>query len=410
MESETKSEKRAEGSSFRYANVLLVAQREIKQRLSTRAFRIATIITVVAAFAYVFVPHALATKAKPLTVGVVGETKLSTEIMQSVASELGQRITFVQYSDQSKLEGDVRSGSLKVGYQSPSTYYVSSSSTSDLGYQFAVTTSTRISQIKATEALNPTPQQLNAIINPSPGKIVNVAKGAPSNKLPAKDSLFELVLMYVLLGQYGAWVMLGVIEEKSTRVVEVLLSTLSPMELLTGKIAGIAAVAIMHAAGVIIALIIGLFSIGSSPTQTVGGTLIVTAPIYFVLGFAFYSTLFGAVGSMVSRTEDAQAASFPIVIPMLVGYVVSIISLSSSTTHLWIKIVALVPGVSPFLAPPLLASGQITLLYFFASIAISLVATLVASKVAARIYELSILQIGARVSLKTIRSTASIAK
>lgn len=391
---------------FSYSNVILVAQREVKQRLSTRAFRIATLITVVAAFAYVFVPHALASKAKPLAIGVDGATKLTTEIMESVATELGQSVSLINYTSHSQLVNDVKSGRLKLGYESPSTYYVSTSSTTDAIHQFAVTTSSRLSQIIATEALKPTPQQLNAVLNPKSGTIIDVAKATPSSNLPAKDSLFELILMYVLLGQYGAWVMLGVIEEKSTRVVEVLLSTLSPIELLTGKIAGIAAVAILHAVGVIAAVSIGLFAIGSSPTATVGGVLIVAAPIYFVLGFAFYSTLFGAVGSMVSRTEDAQAASFPIVIPMLVGYVVSIVSLSSSTPHLWIKIVALVPGVSPFLAPPLLASGQISLYYFLMSIAISLIATVVASKVAARIYEISILQIGARVSLKKIRSTA----
>ena len=136
-----------------------------------------------------------------------------------------------------------------------------------------------------------------------------------------------------------------------------------------------------------------------------GGALIISAPVYFILGFAFYSTLFGAVGSMVSRTEDAQAASFPIVIPMLVGYVVSIVSISSSSPQLWIKLVALIPGVSPFLAPPLLASGQISLLYFLATIIISLAATAVASRLASRIYEISILQIGARVSLKKIRGS-----
>ncbi|MDA8026362.1 MAG: ABC transporter permease [Actinomycetota bacterium] len=406
MEAEKESAAINDKSSFSYSNVFLVAQREVKQRLSTKAFRVATIITVIAAFAYVFVPHALASKSKPLPIGVEGASKLSSEIMTSVATELGQSISFVQYTDQSKLANDVRSGKLKLGYEAPDTYFVNTSSATDLIHQFAITTSTRLSQISATEALKPTSQQLDAILNPVPGKIIDVAKASPTNKLPAKDSLFELVLMYVLLGQYGAWVMLGVIEEKSTRVVEVLLSTLRPIELLTGKIAGIAVVAILHAAGVIAALCIGLFAIGSSPTATVGAALIVSAPIYFILGFAFYSTLFGAVGSMVSRTEDAQAASFPIVIPMLVGYIVSIVSLSSSTPHLWIKLVALVPGVSPFLAPPLLASGQISFPYFLATIAISLVATVLASKVAARVYEISILQIGARVNLKTIRRAA----
>ncbi|MDA8278561.1 MAG: ABC transporter permease [Actinomycetota bacterium] len=398
-----------DNSHVSFSNIYLVAEREVRQRLSTKAFRIATIITVFAAFAYVFVPHALASKSKPMAIGVIGASKLSTAIMSNVATELGQTIVIIQYSGQSNLKSDVQSGKLKLGYVAPATYFVNSSNTSDIVHQFALTTSTRLSQITATEALNPTPKQLNAVLNPSPGKIINLSKASPNNKLPAKDSLFELVLMYVLLGQYGAWVMLGVIEEKSTRVVEVLLSTLRPIELLTGKIAGIAVVAILHAAGVIAALCIGLFAIGSSPTATIGGALLITAPIYFILGFAFYSTLFGAVGSMVSRTEDAQAASFPIVIPMLVGYIVSIVSLSSTSPHLWIKLVALVPGVSPFLAPPLLASGQITLPFFMTSIVISIVATLGVSKIAARVYEISILQIGARVNLKTIRRATQVA-
>ena len=209
MEAEKESVATTDKSSFSYSNVFLVAQREVKQRLSTKAFRVATVITVIAAFAYVFVPHALTSKSKPLAIGVESASQLSSEIMTSVARELGKQISFVQYSDPSKLASDVRSGKLNLGYAAPDTYFVNTSNATDLIHQFAITTSTRLSQIGATEALKPTPLQLDAILNPAPGKIIDVAKASPTNKLPAKDSLFELVLMYVLLGQYGAWVMLG---------------------------------------------------------------------------------------------------------------------------------------------------------------------------------------------------------
>ncbi|CAG4933251.1 MULTISPECIES: ABC transporter permease [Acidithrix] len=388
---------------FGTSSLALIAKREIRQRTNSRAFRIATILTMLAAFAYVLVPHLTASKAGPQSVGIESSAPKSVlEAFQIASTEIGVHIRIETIASSSQLEKEVRSQAISVGYSPSKRFLINSASTSSSSYVLANRTANVLATINAQDQAGLTKSQLYIINHPAPFSITSLTPSKAPNQGAQKAAIFELILMYVLLSQYSSWVMFGIIEEKSTRVIEVLLSIVRPIQLLTGKIAGIAVVALIHATLLILSLIVGLAVIGVSPTSVVSGSLLVTGPIWFIAGYGFYATLFASVGSMVSRVEDAQAVSFPLVLPMLAGYGLGFFEVASSSPSLLAKVLVFIPGVSPFLAPVLFSLGKISLAYFIGSIAVSIIATVLVARIGARIYIASILRIGARVKFSEL--------
>ena len=390
-------------------HVKLIAMREFSQRTSSRAFKIATIITILVALGYVIIPHVLSAKAKPETIALVGGvSKEIPTIFSQVAALSDTKVRFVSVSSISQARDQLTSGQVSVAYSPKVGLLVKTVSSTDQATIFAREVSADIGKFQALQRANLTQAQKKILLSPTNVRVTAVASTLRVTPSTQKASIFELILTYVLLSQYGAWVMLGVIEEKSTRVVEVLLSAVRPIELLVGKIIGVGLVALVHAGLILAALLIGLNVIGSNPLQVLPNSLIVLAPLWLIVGGALYCTIFGAVGSMVTRIEDAQAVSFPVAVPMLVGYIVGLTAISqTSPPSLAIKILSFVPGVSPFLDPVMVASGVMSVPQMLLSLAISLVTTYFLSKVAGKISVASILKIGPRVKLSAIRKSFS---
>ncbi len=389
--------------------VKLIAMREFSQRTSSRAFKIATAITMLIALGYVVIPHVLSGKPKPETIALVGSvSKEIPAIFSQVAALSNTKVRFVSIPSISQARSRLTSGRVSVAYSPRVGLLVKTISSTDQAAIFAKEVSVDIGKFQALQKANLTPVQKKILLSPTNVRVAAVGSTLQVAPSTQKASIFELILTYILLSQYGAWVMLGVIEEKSTRVIEVLLSAVRPIELLVGKIIGVGLVALVHASLILVALIVGLSSIGSSPLQVLPNSLIVLAPLWLIVGGALYCTMFGAAGSMVTRIEDAQAVSFPIAVPMLVGYIAGLTAMSqTSSPSTIIKILSFVPGVSPFLDPVMVASGVMSIPLMLVSLAISLVTTYFLSKVAGKIYVASILKIGARVKLSAIKKSFS---
>ncbi|MDA8385940.1 MAG: ABC transporter permease [Actinomycetota bacterium] len=385
----------------------LIALREIRQRTASRGFRLATAITMIAALAYVILPHALASRSTPKVVATAtAPTELERAAMVNAAEALGLRIQLRNYAGPAAAKAAVLSGAAIVAYDPTQGFFVKQVAAQDQATLFAERAAQQLGADRSLAAAGLSAGQLELITHPKAPPVVGLTPTGKASSRNTKAAAIAAVLMYILLSQYGAWVMLGVVEEKSSRVVEVLLSTVTPRQLLAGKITGIGAVALIHAAALVVAMTAGLLVIGSSPSAILSGGLLWLAPLWFVLGYAFYCTLFAAVGSMVSRTEDAQAASFPVALPMLAGYVVALFGLGGTFPVTLLKGLALVPGLSPFLVPAMYAIGRISATEAALSAVLSLGATYFLALAAARIYRASILRIGSRVSWKEAASGA----
>lgn len=201
---------------------------------------------------------------------------------------------------------------------------------------------------------------------------------------------------FILLSTWGSFMTLGVIEEKSSRVVEILLSHVRPATLLGGKLIGL---------GVLAALQMSALVLGSALTLLTWEDLEVPSGVWsavplmlvtFVFGFAFYATGFAAVGSMVPRVEDAQSVQGVMSLPLIVGYVIAAASFTSPGS-LVVTVASFVPFTAPVLIPFRMALVDPPLWQPILSLVILAISTVIMLRIAGAIYRYSLLRTGSRV-------------
>jgi ABC-2 type transport system permease protein len=258
-----------------------------------------------------------------------------------------------------------------------------------------------------------TPGQVKTLFSRVSVDAVRVDKqgASPSNGVGALLLPFVLLLaIYMTVLIYGIYVMRSVIEEKSSRVLEVLLGSVSPMELMAGKIIGVGAVGltqivIWSASGVLLgrggyAMVYRL--LGSTIQDAhIAPAVLILFPVFFVLGYATYATLYAAIGAMVNSDEEAAQFQFPVTLPLLFCMLLatSIISDPNTPLAFWLSMFPLTSPIIMFVRvsvsmPP---TWQIVL-----SIAISLASLYGLVWVSSRIYRVGILMYGKRPSLSEI--------
>ncbi|HYS35384.1 MAG TPA: ABC transporter permease, partial [Pseudonocardiaceae bacterium] len=209
------------------------------------------------------------------------------------------------------------------------------------------------------------------------------------------------VLIYISLLLNGQIVAQGVVEEKSSRVVELLLAAIRPWQLMAGKVAGIGLV------GLIQILIIGIAGIAAGLATKVL-TISVSAAagtvawliVWYLLGFFMYAVVFAGLGALVSRQEDVGGATAPALMFLIIGYVLGVSILPSDPSNHLMEILSIIPMFAPTVMPMRLAMGGVA--PWEAVVSVGLVVALIPLLIwlAARIYRNAVLRTGARVKLR----------
>ena len=250
--------------------------------------------------------------------------------------------------------------------------------------------------------------EAEALAHPTP---LTIAGLRPAHKSPSSHTVtvYGLILLFVLLSQYGTWIMLGVVEEKSSRVVEVLLATLRPRQLLAGKVVGIGAVALIQAT-LILAVALGLSAaVGSDLLHGGNPTNVLATVLWLILGYAFYCWVYAAAGSLATRQEHIQTLAFPLQLPLLLGYVTSLTAVTTGHASAFVQVLAYLPPTSPFAMPVLVALDQVAWWQFAIAVVVSLVSTVAVARLAATIYVRAILRTGQRVRLRDVARSDRVA-
>lgn len=221
----------------------------------------------------------------------------------------------------------------------------------------------------------------------------------PDRDTKAAVALAAVLVLYGQLFGYGVWVATGVIEEKSSRVVEVLLSTIRARHLMAGKIAGIGTLGLLQL------ILIGIFAV-SLATVTgaidIPGDSLSAAALtvgWFVLGFSFYAALFAVAGALVSRMEELQNAIVPINLVVFASFFISIGAVDDPDSGI-AKIASLLPISSALAMPVRMVLGSATTWEIVASLAIVIGSTALLIPLAGRVYAGAILRTGARVKVR----------
>ncbi|GAB2671355.1 ABC transporter permease [Gordonia jinhuaensis] len=380
--------------------VLLIARREISTRARTRSYLVTTVLLLVVIVVGIIVWSAFAGGSdKPATIGTVNaSTGLSEQITQTAqATGTSVRLRAVDSADAAR--SDVAAGRLDIALVSSTdngkqTYTAISKSTPDASLEGVLRSAT--AQYGLSTALAARGVDLDEVTTASTFTTVATTPDRPDEGQRIAIALVGMSLLMFTVLTSGMMVAGGVVEEKTSRVVEILLSTTRPLQLMWGKILGIGAIAfaqvvVLGAAALITATATGLVSIPTTALWTYLATL-----AWFILGFGFFASLYAATGAMVSRQEDlgstATPLTFLVMAVMYVGYF-GVASLDST----FMRVISWIPPFSASTMPIRIATGHTTAVQVIVTFVSMALLCAVAVWIAARIYQRSILRTGSKV-------------
>ncbi len=226
------------------------------------------------------------------------------------------------------------------------------------------------------------------------------------------------VLIFITIVIYGMWVAAGVVAEKSSRVMELLISAASARQLVVGKAVGIG---LAGATQYLLVLTPGILTLlledrianvllgpdaGIAPSlQALSPTLLLAFGVFYALGFALYALIYAAAGSLVSRPEDLQIIALPLSLIAIVGYLQAILALTGGITG-FIRFASYVPFWSPFVMMTRLSVGRVEPAELALSIGLLLATIVVTGIIAIRIYAAGVLLYGQRPGLRAYIAAA----
>jgi ABC-2 type transport system permease protein len=227
-------------------------------------------------------------------------------------------------------------------------------------------------------------------------------------------------VMYFSLIMYGIQVMGAVLEEKSNRIVEVLISSVTPFELLLGKVIGVAGAGLLQlgiwgAAGYLLTARLAAGTSSGVEQVAVDGSrqsmsvpsvsvdLVLVILVFFLLGFLLYSALYAAVGAMCSSQQETQQAAQPVTILLAVGFIAMFTLINDPSSSLAL-VLSFIPFFAPLVIPVRYALSPLPLSQVLGAVAATLVGVVAIVWLAGRIYRVGILSYGKKPSFKEVWS------
>jgi ABC-2 type transport system permease protein len=368
--------------------LLLVARREITERTSGRAFMISTVAIVAVVLAGVIVP-ALNDRTTHVRAAFTGATPPAlAPALRNAARASDARLELRRYPTLAAGESALRDGEMDVLIVAGRQLVWKSEPDTDIA---AVVTGA-VQRVRFGEGAAALPART----------LETVDADQEAREAIAFVSFIVLLMMIMV---YGGAVADGVAQEKGTRVMELLVCRVRPRDLLAGKVLGIGVVGLgqmLLALSAAAAAIVALDTVDVPPA--VPATL-VSAVLWFALGYAFWSVAFAAVGALVSRVEDLQAAVSPLTWAMLLFAFVA--PVAAEVPDAWYIVVAsVVPTTAPFVMPVRIAVSSVASWEILLSAAVMLVSIYGLVRLGGAVYSGALLRTGARPRLRDVRDAA----
>ena len=366
----------------RARSIWLVARRELLERGRSRAFAISVGVSVALIAGALFLP-ALIGRTDRARIGVVGTPPAGVVArLDAVAAATNQEIRTESVGDEPTGEARVRDGSLDGLLVFPADGGVPTYVAKDRSKSL-------LQQVVASAFTTPPQLQLRELEPADPNRDVAFA-----------FANVGVILLFISIFTFGTWVLTGVVEEKQSRVVEVVLATVEPRDLLIGKVLGIgllgiAQLIVMVAFGLIAGTASGRFTL---PPTT--GSAVAMLLLWFVLGYAFYSTALGVLGALASRMEEASNAASPVSFLATGAYLFSLLVALNDPAGTAARVATFLPPVSPMVIPLRAALGAIEPWEIVVSAIEMVVVVAILFELGGRVYSGAVLQSGARIGLR----------
>jgi ABC-2 type transport system permease protein len=376
----------------------VVAARDFQVRLRDKGFLISTGITLTVISVLVLIRAYGGGGGTPsYDLGYIGEPTLAARTAL-VGKEQGVTVRIRAIADETSASQDLHDGSVDAVLEPGPVLVSLDALASELGtlVQVAAVDS---GLETALSGAGFSPDEVARLLHPPPVPERALRPTDPNRETNAAVALVLVLLLYGQLFGYGVWVATGVIEEKASRVVEILLSAIHTRQLLAGKILGIGALGLAQLV-FIATCAIGLAAATGAlkfPAHAVGAALI--ALCWFMLGFAFYASLFAAAGSLVSRMEDLQNAIVPLNLLILASFFISIGAVQNPDSTL-ARVASIVPFSSALAMPVRIALGSATLPEIVVSLLVLIGSAAALVPISARLYSGAILRTGGKVKVR----------
>lgn len=281
----------------------------------------------------------------------------------------------------------------------------------------------QVKVVAATEQLGIDAEQVESIYSPVSFDTVALDKGAKT----AEDLNHARTLVYILViliffsvMMYGSMIAMEVATEKSSRVMEILISSVSPVKQMFGKIFGIALLGLTQ---LVVLFVVGFLSLRTVTTpnvpsdaafsflslEAISPSMIVYATLFFILGYLLYATLFAMLGSLVTRVEETQQIIMPVTFLMLAGFYIAIFGLAAPNTT-FITATSFIPFFTPMIMFLRIGLVDVPFWQVALSVATLIVTIVVFVLIGTRVYRGGVLMYGKSSSWKNIKQAFVLTK
>ncbi|MCZ2810549.1 ABC transporter permease [Modestobacter sp. VKM Ac-2979] len=375
--------------------VRLVAGREISTRIRDKGFLVSSAVLIVLIIGLMLFQVLLGGGESTSRIGLVGGDRTVEQVLQQQGEALGTEVTVVELADEAAARTAVAEEDVDAALLDPT------GSRPELLVQSAGGSTEDLVQ-SALAALSVADQLTEAGVQLEPAPAVDVVALEADEEDRTQATVVALLgvgLLYFLFILFGQFVAQGVVEEKSSRVVELLLATMRPWQLLAGKIIGLGALGLLQTAVIAVVGVAGAlaFDVIDLPGQLIGTVLNVLA--WFVIGYAFYAAVFAVAASLVSRQEDLGSVLTPTTILLVVGFIVAVQAAQDPGSTL-ATVTSYVPGLSPMVMPVRQAAGEAAWWEVGLAVLLMVLAIAVIVRIGGRIYSGALLRTGGRLKLR----------
>jgi ABC-2 type transport system permease protein len=377
----------------------LISRREFVTRVRSRFFLIGTVVLMVLLAGYIVLQAVVLNRVTTtVKVGFTGAATVLAQPLKAAGTSSSLKIETHDVADVRTGEEQVRSGSLDA--------FVSGDPTSpdvavkdQLNPTIAATLDGVVKQAALNQALSASGVDAATVEGKVVAARIHLLTLDPNAAIRTQREvvgIFVAALLYVALLIYGQLVAAGVVEEKANRIVEILLATVRPRQLLLGKVVGIGLVGFAQMLVLGIVALVAVTRTQAISVPDVGLTVVAGGLLWFVLGFVLYALVFAAGGSMVSRQEDIGAVTAPITMLIIGTYLAFFWVVANPDNPLGI-VLSVIPPFAPILMPARMATGDAQAWQVVVAVVLTLAGIGLMNALAARIYSNSVLRIGSRV-------------
>jgi len=384
-----------------FAQTWEIARRDLVQRAKSKAF-LATSLLVVGMILVLgpLIANEL-DDPPPYRVGVVGAADEEFGAYLDVAAASFERDAVIErFDDLAAAEQDLEFGDLNVIVVDGTEIIWLEEESSQLNsvVLFALQS---IERRDIAEELGLTSDEALALLAPPAPEFRTLREPDPEAEPRRIGALIGSILLYTSILMFGQFVMMGVVEEKSSRVVEVLLSRVRPTQILVGKVIGIGLLGLAQLAllGAVVWFTLTQFSIADISLADIGRDVIVQVVFWYLVGYTFFAVIYAALGATISRQEDMQSVALIPVALLIPGYFIALLSLEDPNTTLS-RVASMVPPTSPLVMPMRLAVGGVAAWEVAVALTLLAAASYGLIRLGGRVYTGAVLKLGPKVKLR----------